>query len=117
MGQLLLLLLLQPPPLEFIDDREVDISPVRRGGPLHHGAVLSLLLVLEYSHALFYFTGLFLNEVLYVRARLRDGLSELPRADFTLGEVVLDQTSLWVHRKPNNAWLLIFRKLSRRLLA
>ena len=93
-GQLLLLLLLQPPPLEFIDDREVDISPVRRGGPLHHGAVLSLLLVLEYPHALFYFKGLFLNEFLYVRARLRDGLSELPRADFALGEIVLDQTSL-----------------------
>ena len=93
-GQLLLLLLFQPPPLELIYDREVDISPVRRGRPRQQGAVLSLLLFLEHPHVLFDFGGLFLNEFLYVRARLRDSLSELSRADFTLREIVLDQTSL-----------------------
>ena len=93
-GQLLLLLLLQPPPLELIYDREIDVSPVWSRRPLHYGPVLSLLLVLEHPHVLFDFGGLLLNEVLDVRARLRDGLSQLPRADFTLREVILDQTSL-----------------------
>ena len=52
-----------------------------------------------------------------MRARLREGLSELPRADFTLGEVVLDQTRFLINRKTNNARLLILLKLLRRLLS
>jgi hypothetical protein len=50
LGQLLLLLLLQSPPLKLIDDRKIDVSPVRRGGSLHEGAGFSPLLVLEYPH-------------------------------------------------------------------
>ena len=50
MGQLLLLFLLQPPPLKLIDDRKIDVSPVRGGGSLHQGARLSPLLVLEHPH-------------------------------------------------------------------
>ena len=113
MGQLLLLLLLQPPPLELIDNREVYVSSVRRASSLHQGAVLSPLLVLEHPHILFDFGGLLLDKVLYVRARLRDGPFELPWADFTLREIVLDQTRLLIDRKPNDAWLFILLKLLR----
>ncbi len=50
LGQLLLLFLLQPPPLKLINDREVDGSAIRRGRPLHQGTGLPPLLVLEHPH-------------------------------------------------------------------